>query len=423
MKKYFGKKVMTKTCAAVVAVGLLMTGCASKRGGDATSADPSATTAEGESGSAVEGTTEYAGVDPKAAVVPLDTINVDDYLDMSKLKDLKVMTSEVTASEALIKYNVSTALESNFGFTWEEVDRLVEAGDLVILDYKGYINDIPFNGGSAEDAELGIGSGKFIPGFEEGIIGEPANKEFNVYVTFPENYQEASYSGKDAVFKVTVKKIKAIATPTDEQIKEKSEGKYETYKAFYDATAEQIKQNYHDSILLGKILSVIDEKKEHEGLINEYIQQQLYRVDRACAAAGTDRLSYLNYLGIDALGFESYLKEEGKAYAKQKLAIMGICKQEGLDVIKEGEMDAFKQKLVDQYDELKDVNQLMEIMAEDELVYQLYYERFLEYLKDIKTVDDPLEQEKTTEAVKETEAETEAATEAETEAATEAEAE
>ena len=428
MKKYFGKKVMTKTCAAAAIVGLLMTGCAPKRGGDATTAaDPSATTAEAgttDPSGSQEGTTEYAGVDPKAAVIDLASISVSDYLDMSKVKDLKIKTSDVTASDAFIKYNIAAALASNYGFTWEDVDRTVEAGDLVTIDYKGYINDILFNGGTAEDYELGIGSGKFIPGFEDGIIGKKVGVEFDLPVTFPEDYQEASYAGKDAVFKVTVKKIQAMPTPTDEQIKEKSKDKYTTYRAFYDETAAEIKQNYHDSIILGRIMSVIDEKKEHEGLINEYVQQQLYNVDRACESYNTDRLTYLNYLGYTADQFESILRENGKAYSKQKLTILGICRDEGLE-IKDGELDAFKKKLVEQYDELTSEEQLMELMAEDELEYQLYYDKFLEYLKNYKTVDDTDAVEKTTEAVKETEAEvtTEAATEEATEAATEAEAE
>lgn len=381
---------MTKTCAAAAIVGLLMTGCSPKRGGDATSADTSTTTAAPETGadpsSSQEPSTEYVPADPKDAVIELASINVDDYLDMSKLEDLKIKTDDVTATSTFIKYNVAAGLYSNYDFSWEEVDRAVEAGDLVTIDYKGYINDIPFNGGTGTDYELGIGSGRFIPGFEDGIIGKKANVEFDVPVTFPEDYQEAAYAGKDAVFKVTVKKIKAMPQPTDEQIKEKTKDKYETYQAYYDASSEEIKQNYHDSIILGRIMSVVDEKKKHDGLINEYVQQQLYKVDQICAAYNIDRLTYLNGMGYTADVFENLLKENGEAYAKQKLTILGICRQEGLE-IKDGELSEFKQSLVDQYTELNSVEELMEIMAEDELEYQLYYDKFLEYLKNYKTVD------------------------------------
>ena len=405
MKKYFGKKLMTKTCAAVVAVGLLMTGCAPKRGGDATTAADTTADVPGTS-SDVEGTTaEYVPADPKSAVIELASIDVNDYIDMSQLKDLQIKTSDVIASDAFIKYNIAAALASNYGFSWETVDRAVEPGDLVVIDYKGTINGILFNGGTAEDAELGIGSGKFIPGFEDGIIGKKAGVEFDLPVTFPENYQEPNYAGKDAVFKVTVKKVQKMQDDTDEQIKEKSKDKYATYKEFYDATSAEIKQNYHDSIILGRIMSVIEEKKQHEGLINEYVQQQLYNVDRICMNYGIDRVTYLNGAGITVDEFESMLKENGQAYSKQKLTILGICRQEGLD-IKEGELDAFKQKLVDQYDELTSVDQLADLMAEDELEYQLYYDKFLEYLKNYKTVDKADEVETTTEAVKATEVET-----------------
>ncbi|MBO7515923.1 MAG: FKBP-type peptidyl-prolyl cis-trans isomerase [Lachnospiraceae bacterium] len=388
MKKYQGKKFLTKACAMATAVGLLMTGCSPKRGGDETTAAPTqAGTVADPSGDSTEPSTESYLLDPNQYVIDLDSINVSDFLDLSKVKNLKIKTSDVTAGEAFIKYQISQDLINNYGFELATKEGAVEGGDTVTIDYKGYINGVRFDGGTAADAELGIGSGRFIPGFEEGIIGRSAGESFDLSVTFPEDYQDTDFAGKAAIFKVTLKKIQTLPEVTDDQLKEKTKEKYTSYKTYAEEKTEEIKKNYHDSIILGKIMSAVTEKKEHEGLIDEYVKEQLANVDRACAAYGIDRLTYLNSTGYTADQFEALLKDNGKAYAKQKLTILGICRDEGM-VIKDGEMEAFKQKLLEDYKEqVKSEEELLKIMTEDELEYQLLYEKFLEYLKDYKTVD------------------------------------
>ena len=390
MKKYQSKKIIAKAFATAAIAGLLMTGCASKRGDDTTTvagdtSTQAGTNAADPSGESTEPTTAYQGIDPNEYVVDLDSIVISDYLDLSKVKDLKIKTSDVTASDAFIKYGVDSSLASELSIALEEKNRPVQAGDTVTIDYKGYMNDVPFSGGTAENYELGIGSGKFIPGFEDGIIGHTAGEEFDINVTFPEEYSEKDYAGKDAVFKIKIKKIQGLPTVSDEEIKERSEGKYETYQAYFDLKAEEYKKNYHDSIILGKIMAVVEEKKQHDGLINEYVQDQLARVDQMCATYGIDRLTYLNAYGYAADEFEKILKENGQAYAKQKLTILGICREMGFK-IEDGEMEEFKQKLIKDYS-LETEEKLMSIMTSDELEYQLFYDKFLDYLADYKTVD------------------------------------
>lgn len=388
MKKYQSKKILAKACATVAIAGLLMTGCESKRGDDTTTAadttTQAGTSAADPTSESEEPSTEYKPIDPNDYVVDLDSIVISDYVDISKVKDLKITTDDVTASDTFIKYNVDSMLVSNYGLELTEQDRVVKAGDTVTIDYKGYINGVRFDGGVASGYELGIGSSKFISGFEDGIIGHRANEEFEIHVTFPEDYADKDFAGRDAVFKIKITKIRALEA-TDEKVKEKTEGKYETYQAFFDEKSVEVKQNYHDSIILGKIMSVVEEKKEHEGLINEYVQDQLARVDSMCASYGVDRLTYLNAMGYDVSEFESILRENGKAYSKQKLTILGICREMGFK-IEDGEMEEFKQRLIKDYS-LESEAKLMEVMTADELEYQLFYDKFLNYLKEYKTVD------------------------------------
>jgi len=385
MKKYAGKKFVAKTCAGMAIIGLLMTGCDSKRGKDETTAADATT--EAATDSSQEETTAYVPADPNDFVVDLDSINVSEYIDLSKVNDLEIKTSEVTASDAYIQYSIASSLVNTYGFTLsEKTEGTAAAGDTVTIDYKGYMNDIPFSGGTDTDAEVIIGSSKFIPGFEEGIIGKKVDDEFDIRLSFPEDYDEKDYAGKAAVFKVTLKKIQSVGEVTDEAIKEKTSGKFTTYKEFVEKTTEEAKKNYHNSVILGKILAVVEEKKQNEALINEYVQEQFYKIDADCARYGVDRLTYFNAIGIAVDELELMLKENGISYAKQKLTILGICREKGFE-IKDGEMAEFKKKLIDEYDTLTSEEDLAKIMTEDELEYQLYFEKFIEYLNDYKTVD------------------------------------
>ena len=421
--------------ASVLALALMLGACSSKRGDDnnettaavvggETSAEAVVTTAQDVTTTAAanevtneattaanEATTEAtsteteaatdAGTDPKETdpetteapttvdrsefIVPLASIEVSDYIDLSKLQNLEVKKSDTVVNEEKIKYEVAAALVSELGFELEEKDRPAEFGDTVTIDYEGYLDDVKFDGGSAQDHDLGIGSGQFIPGFEEGIVGKKAGDAFDLPLTFPENYHSEDLAGKDTVFKVTIKKVMALPEITDEMIREKSQGYYKSYKEYYDSIANDYNRSARENAVFNAIMDAIEVKEENEGLINEYVQSQMSRLNQLCAAYGIDVATYLSLSGYTEEQFNESLRKYGSEYAKQKLAIIAICRQEGY-TISEDEVKEYITTTV-RDNNLESEEYLLSVMTRDEIEFELLYEKFMNYVDNFKTVD------------------------------------
>jgi len=147
-----------------------------------------------------------------------DVLTINQYkgLEVKKVEAIKVTDEDIEAS---INSTLSTMSTRN-----EITDRPVQNGDLVTIDYLGKVDGVAFDGGADEGAELSIGSGQFIPGFEEAIVGHSVGEVFDIDVTFPENYTE-TLAGKDAVFTITLHKIEQVIVPelTEELLPKLSE--------------------------------------------------------------------------------------------------------------------------------------------------------------------------------------------------------
>lgn len=324
--------------------------------------------------------------DSSEYVVKLVDFKVADYVDMSKVKDLKIKKEDIEVDKEDIESAVLSALVSRLGFELEEKNRPVQNGDTVNIDFEGSVDGVKFDGGTAQGSDLVIGSGQFIPGFEEGIIGKELHDIFDLPVTFPEDYFNSDLAGKKAVFKITVNKISAPPEkPEDAVIKEKSNGQYETYQAFYDSIADQMNLENRRNVIFDKIMDAVEMKAEHEALINEYVQAQLIRLDQTCQAYGMDRKTLLEAYDYTEESYVALLKEEGKEYAKQKLAILGVCQDNGIE-FKDDEIEDYKKKLVEEHN-LDSVETLMSYMTPDELQFQMFYDKFIEYIDNYKTAD------------------------------------
>ena len=132
-------------------------------------------------------------------------------IELSSIEGSEVERPVVEVSDADVTEMIETLRKQNAG--WQEVDRAAEDGDQVTIDFQGYLGDEPFEGGSAEGHELTIGSGSFIPGFEEQLIGASAGEDKELKVTFPEDYQAEQLAGQEATFKVKVHTVKAQELP------------------------------------------------------------------------------------------------------------------------------------------------------------------------------------------------------------------
>ena len=229
-------------------------------------------------------------------------------------------------------------------------DRAVENGDIAVIDYEGFCDGVAFDGGKAENHELSIGSGQFIPGFEEQIIGHNAGEEFDINVKFPEEYHSEDLKGKDATFKIKLHELKAKELPEldDDFVKDISEfDTVEEYKADIKAKLTETREKNADIDIDNQLIDVLAEKLEaeipaemNENEVNESINNFAYRLQ----SQGLNLDTYLKYTGLTPDTLKDQFKGQAEKNVKVRLALETIVKLEGIEASDE-EMEAEIEKL------------------------------------------------------------------------------
>lgn len=319
----------------------------------------------------------------EAGINPVDQPRDFDVKTMSKEEGV-VMSFNVTVKpEITLKaYKGLTAEKAEAKVTAEEIDheiehmldrgarivnvddRAVKDGDITVIDFEGFVDGEAFDGGKAEKYELTIGSGSFIPGFEEQIIGHSIGEEFDVNVTFPEAYAP-ELASKAAVFKIKLHEIKVKELPELDDEFAKDMGEYETVAelkkgieddmlkrkqdsaqhAFEDAVVDALVQNVE-----GEIPDCMYENKAKEN-IDSFAQR--------VGQQGIDLNTYLMYMGMDMATFEGQMRERAVADVKIELAVEKIIELEGLK--------ATDEKIEEEYSKMAEMYKL-EIEKIKELV-------------------------------------------------------
>ena len=202
------KKKIAKVLVAGL-IGLQLIGCSNQN---------TANTEENKETTETAENTEAASVS-----IYFNEINADEYVTLGDYKGLEVVSNVVTITDADVDAYIEYMLSMSGGALEEVTDRdVVENGDVANIDYIGKKDGVAFDGGTAEGYDLGIGTGTFIPGFEEGLVGVKKGETVDLNLTFPENYSAADLAGAEVVFTVTVNGIYKEVTPefTDEYVAE-----------------------------------------------------------------------------------------------------------------------------------------------------------------------------------------------------------
>ena len=247
-----------------------------------------------------------------------------------------------------------------------EVDRPVQDGDTVLIDYAGFIGDDQFEGGTAERYPLKIGSGSFIPGFEEQLIGANKDDDVDVKVTFPEEYHAEELAGKEAVFKCKVHEIKEKEVPAidDDFVKDVSEfdtldelkasKKEELQKAAEARAEDQMKNSCIEKIFEANDIEVPDV------MVEEEIDSSLQQFDQQLRAQGMDLSTYVQYMGEDMGKFRESIREDAYKKTKTRMLIGKIVDQEEFEVSDE-ELKEYLEDMAKQYG--MDVDKLVEAIG------------------------------------------------------------
>ncbi len=291
-------------------------------------------------------------------------ITVKPEIEVTEYKGLKAKKKATSVKEDEINAELTKLQERNSRLVTVE-DRAAAEGDTAVLDYDGYVDDVAFEGGKGENYSLVLGSGQFIPGFEEQVVGKKPGEAFDVNVTFPDEYHAAELAGKPAVFKCVLHEIKYKELPelNDDFAKDCSEfDTLEELKADIKAKLKQQKSKAADEAFETELLeqlcaNIQGEIPEamYENRINESVQDFGYRLQMQ----GLDLNTYMQYTGMDMENFRKGFREQAERSVQSRLALEKIAQLENL-VLTDEEVEAEFQKYADQYSmELEKIKSLI----------------------------------------------------------------
>jgi trigger factor len=274
------------------------------------------------------------GVELKAVCVTKPVIEISDYKGIKAPKAVKEITDEDIDKQIDIIRKKNARIVS-------VDDRAAQLQDEVIIDFEGFFGDEAFEGGKGEDHPLRLGSGQFIPGFEDQIVGHNIGDEFDVTVTFPEDYQMTEYAGKEAVFKCKLKAISYEELPeiNDELIKDATE--FETvdeYRAdikskLEDAAVKQAESAFENA-LLGALIAKVDSPIPN-CMYEQRIDAIMRSFEQQLQQQGMDLNLYFQYTGTDMDSMRETYRERAESEVKLRLALEKIAEIENLEVTEE----------------------------------------------------------------------------------------
>lgn len=238
--------------------------------------------------------------------------------------------------------------------TVDITDRPAADGDIAVIDYEGFVDGKPFEGGKGEKHNLTLGSGQFIPGFEAQIVGHNPGDEFDVVVTFPEDYHAKELAGKEAVFKTVLHEIKFNELPAldDDFAKDVSEfDTFDEYKADVKAKITDRHVKAADAEVEEKLIDELIDNLEAdipEAMFVNETENQLRDYDNRLRMQGLDLGTYLKYTGLDLDKMREQFRPRAERQVKTRLALEKIAELENLTVTDE-DTEAEIKKIADMY--------------------------------------------------------------------------
>ena len=216
-------------------------------------------------------------------------------------------------------------------------DRAIENGDIAVIDFEGFVDDVAFEGGKGEDYELEIGSGTFIPGFEDQLVGAETDADVDVKVTFPEEYHAENLAGKDAVFKVKVKEIKKRELPEldDDFASEVSE--FDTMDEFRADVRKKLEEAAENKAKVETENAVIDKVIENaefdlpDAMVETQIDNSVRDFAQRLSYQGMNLDMYMQYTGMTMDALRAQFAEQAKKQLSGSLVLEAIQKVEGIE--------------------------------------------------------------------------------------------
>ncbi len=293
---------------------------------------------------------EQIGMDQN--VIYTATVAVKPEVTLGEYKGVTVEKAETTVSAKEVNEKLAAELEKNARVV--EVEREIKKDDIATIDFTGSVDGVEFEGGKGEDYPLTIGSGTFIPGFEDQLIGHKAGETVDVKVTFPENYGAKDLAGKEALFVTTIKVVKEKQVPAadDEFASEVSEfDTLEEYKKDLKKTLKEEKEKAATTTNERNVIAKVVENASVEipaPMLEAQLDNMLYDYQTRLAQQGIPMDQYLQITGQTVEQIKEQMKESAEKNLKTSLVIEAILEKENINVADERVDEEFK-KIAEQY--------------------------------------------------------------------------
>lgn len=313
----------------------------------------------------------------EATVAVEPEVTIGEYKGLSAEKDI----AKVTATD--VKNEIKNMAER--AATTQTVKRSIKDGDIAVIDFEGFVDDKPFEGGKGENHNLVIGSGSFIPGFEEQLIGSKAGDEVDVLVTFPEDYHAEDLKGKAAVFKCKVNEVKEKVLPKldDELAKDISE--FETLDELKnDVEAKLLEsrtsasEHEFEEKLMDKVLETLEGEIPEvmfERQVDRLVEDFSYRIQ----SQGMNLEQYVQLSGMEMSSFRQLFRDQAERQVKVSLALKQIVKKESIE-IDSADVEAEYAKMAESYG--IDVTKVRDYVPEETITSDLKMNKAFALIKD-----------------------------------------
>ena len=304
-------------------------------------------------------------------------------IEVTEYKELKATKKKVEATDEEIDERINQLRERNARLV-EVNDRAAKDGDITVIDFEGFVDGVAFAGGKGENYELTLGSGQFIPGFEEQVAGHNVGEEFDVNVKFPTEYTP-ELADKDAVFKIKLHEIKVKELPELDDDFAQEAADADTVADLKKSIEKEIKEHKEEensreieSQLLEKLAENV-KGEIPECMYETEIDNQIKDIDYRLSMQGMSFQTYLQYSGMTIEAYRENMKESAEKNVKVRLALEAIAKAEALEVTDE-ELEAEYDKFAERYQMEKD--KIKELVPAEGLRHDLLNEKAITFVKD-----------------------------------------
>ena len=311
-------------------------------------------------------------------------VTVKPNVELGEYKNLGLEKESVEVTDADVEERLDSLLSRQA--EWQIKEGESKKGDIVVIDFKGFIGDEAFEGGEAKGYELELGSGSFIPGFEEQLEGKVAPVDTEVNVTFPENYQVADLAGKEAKFEVTVHDVKEKVLPelTDEFVKEFSKEAASTVAEYKEKLKEEIrleKENLSEKSYSDKVISTAVENAKlsvPEKLVEQEVNSMFEQFTGNLSRQGLSFDLYEQFTGKGEADLKAEMKSDAENKIKTSFVLGEIAEVEKVEVT-EADIDAEVKELATMYNMTEEG--IKERISVEDLRGELVIQKTVDFLK------------------------------------------